>query len=130
MAILGGGKKRKLRRAKNKTETVTINADGSRTVTVTKNKTRTRETQPTKRTTRKKVSHVSTLKPYEIEEQKITILKPKINAKPLKERPKKVKAAQARNVMRGLLIRADRRESQPLAPSPKMRNSVPNGRGQ
>lgn len=128
MAILGGGKKRKLRRAKKKTETVTINADGSRTVTVTKNKTRTRETQPTKRTTRKRLAPVSTLKSEPI--KRVQPVNVKINAKPLKERPKKVKQAQARNVMRGLLIRAERRESQPLAPSPRMRNSVPNGRGQ
>ena len=88
MSILGGGKKRKLKRTKNKKETVTINADGSRTVTVTKNKTRTRETQLTKRATRKPPTSVSTLKPYGIKKQKVNIPNAKLTSKPIKVEPK------------------------------------------
>ena len=127
MAVLGGGKKKK--RTKNKTETVTVNADGSRTVTVTKNKTRTKTKSSNRNTTpRKKIAAVSTLKSEPIKRVKPKNVK--INATPKKERPQKVKEAQSNILMRKLIKRAEVRESQPLAPSPTMRNSVPNGRDQ
>lgn len=129
MATLGGNKNKK--RTKNKTETVTVNPDGSRTVTVTKNKTTTKTKGPTKKITpRKRIAPVTTLKPYGIQKQKIDIPEVKILSTPLKERPQKIKTAQGNIMMRQLMKRAAIRESQPLAPSPKIRNSVPNGRGQ
>ena len=117
MAVLGGGKKKT--RNKKKTETVTVNADGSRTVTVTKNKTTTKTKGP-RRTPRPKVTPVSTLKSDPI--KRVQPKKVTINAKPLKERPQKIKTIQAEINMRSLLERANARESQPLAPSPRIPN--------
>tara|TARA_B110000977_G_scaffold74698_1_gene100928 strand:- start:49 stop:465 length:417 start_codon:yes stop_codon:yes gene_type:complete len=137
MAVLGGGKKKT--RNKKKTETVTVNADGSKTVTVTKNKTTTKTKGP-RRTPRPKVTAVSTLKPYGIEKQKISIPKPKISTKPIKVEPplnmhpshvgfrNKVKEQVAAN-KKEKQWQSVVRNSQPLAPSPNMKNSVPNGRG-
>lgn len=125
MAVLGGGKKKT--RNKKKTETVTVNANGSKTVTVTKNKTTTKTKGP-RRTPRPKVTAVSTLKPSPI--KKVQPKKVTINAQPKKDRPQKIKDIQARNNVRSLMQQTNARESQPLAPSPNMRNSVPNGRGQ
>ena len=129
MAILGGGKKKK--RTKNKTETVTINADGSRTVTVTKNKTRTKEKQPTKKTTRKKVTPVSTLKPYGVTKTKVNIPKVEITAKPIKVEPKMTPSQLAmRDTVRKQVAANKRKEqwqsvvrnSQPLSTSPTIPN--------
>ena len=117
MAVLGGGKKKT--RNKNKTETVTVNADGSKTVTVTKNKTTTKTKGP-RRTPRPKVTAVSTLKSAPIKR-----VQPKQVTIPTtlkKERPQKIKDIQARNNMRSLIERAAARESQPLAPSPRIPN--------
>ena len=131
MAVLGGGKKRKLKRTKNKKETVTINADGSKTVTVTKNKTRTRETQPTKRATRKVPTSVSTLKPYGITKQKVKIPNAKITSKPIKAQPK-LSASQLsmRDTVRKQVAANKKEEqwqsvvrnSQPLSTSPTIPN--------
>ena len=119
MAVLGGGKKKT--RNKNKTETVTVNADGSKTVTVTKNKTTTKTKGPRRNTTpRKKITSVSTLKSDPI--KKVQPKKVTINATPKKVPPKKVQKIRANIVMRQLIERADARESQPLAPSPRIPN--------
>ena len=119
MAVLGGGKKKT--RNKNKTETVTVNADGSKTVTVTKNKTTTKSKGPRRNTTpRKKITSVSTLKSDPI--KKVQPKKVTIPTTLKKERPQKIKDIQARNNMRSLIERADARESQPLAPSPRIPN--------
>tara|TARA_R110000803_G_scaffold42064_2_gene90275 strand:- start:1272 stop:1649 length:378 start_codon:yes stop_codon:yes gene_type:complete len=117
MAVLGGGKKKT--RNKNKTETVTVNADGSKTVTVTKNKTTTKTKGP-RRTPRPKVTAVSTLKPDPI--KRVQPKQVTINATPIKERPQKIKDIQANINLRSLMERANARESQPLAPSPRIPN--------
>jgi hypothetical protein len=132
MAVLGGGKKKT--RNKNKTETITVNADGSKTVTVTKNKTSTKTRGP-RRTPRPKVTGVSTLKPYGIAKQKISIPATKVSTKPIEvEAPldmhpssvrfrNKVKEQVAAN-KKEKQWQSVVRNSQPLSPSP----SIPNRR--